>query len=104
MDSFYCNTCESYHTVEEPHILSGVARGHIDRLTSKLLEDRSTIASLTAERDDAFRTIKKVDDAFGVMRDERDALKAALESIAKSTCCHGCTEAARVARVALRRE
>ena len=33
---------------------------------------------------------------------ERDALRAALESIANNTCCDGCREAALVARAALK--
>ncbi len=33
---------------------------------------------------------------------ERDALRAALESIANNTCCDGCQEAALVARAALK--
>ena len=36
------------------------------------------------------------------LRAERDRLRAALESIAKNTCCEGCQEAALVARQALK--
>ena len=52
--------------------------------------------------DDRDRTFVLLAERAEEAEAERDRLRAALESIAKNTCCEGCQEAALVARQALK--
>ena len=59
------------------------------------------IQSVRDERDWFKRELEKRDAEVERLRAERDALKAALQSIANNTCCDQCQEAALVAKAAL---
>lgn len=94
-------TASPYHGHSLEHCLH--ATGWVSRdLRLALDEARARAEKAEAERDDWMRACNLAVQERMAAEAERDALRAALESIAKNTCCEGCQEAALVARQALK--